>query len=48
MAVTWIKMTLYCSAVIFMKDIPSKTACCLSGASFMLFRNRQRKIAEQY
>src|SRR5690606_1560438 len=41
-------MTLYCSAAIFQKAIPLKTARCLSEASSMLFRKSRRKIAELY
>src|SRR5690606_27686413 len=42
------KRTLYCFATIFQKAIPLKTKCCLSAASFILFRNRRWKIAIPY
>src|SRR5690606_13054414 len=42
------KRTLYCFAAIFQKAIPLKTKCCLSAASFILFRNRRWKIAKPY
>ncbi|PRD54304.1 hypothetical protein C5749_12595 [Sphingobacterium gobiense] len=47
-AVMWIKLALYCFTAIFMQGIPLKTACCLTGGSFMLFRNSQRKIVKLY
>jgi len=36
------------SASIFLKVIPLKTDGCLSETSFLLFRNKRRKIAEMY
>src|SRR5690606_36216210 len=45
-AIRRMKTALYGFVAIFMQDIPLKTEGCLTGGSFLQFRNRQIKITK--